>query len=305
MLHRFSTCVVGCTILLILAGSLVTSHGAGLSVPDWPTSYGWNLFTFPPSMWVANIFYEHGHRLIASGVGALTIALVIWLWAAGTPRWLRWLGVAALSAVIAQGLLGGLTVLFFLPPAVSTAHAGLAELFLCLVVSIALFTSPGWRAPSTPVDDPRLRRIATLNTTLIYGQILVGATMRHTGAGLAIPDFPLMFGHLLPDHWSAGIAVHCGHRLGAMIVAGAAIAITIDIWRRHGDRPELTSPARLLVLAVIVQVTLGASVVLSRLQPWVNSAHVVGGAVVLTTSLVIALRSWQVRLPFQIDSRPA
>jgi heme a synthase len=305
MLHRFSTCVVGCTILLILAGSLVTSHGAGLSVPDWPTSYGWNLFTFPPSMWVANIFYEHGHRLIASGVGALTIALVIWLWAADTPRWLRWLGVAALSAVIAQGLLGGLTVLFFLPPAVSTAHAGLAELFLCLMVSIALFTSPGWRAPSTPVDDPRLRRIATLNTTLIYGQILVGATMRHTGAGLAIPDFPLMFGHLLPDHWSAGIAVHCGHRLGAMIVAGAAIATTIDIWRRHGDRPELTSPARLLVLAVIVQVTSGASVVLSRLQPWVNSAHVVGGAVVLTTSLVIALRSWQVRLPFQIDSRPA
>jgi len=256
-------------------------------------------------MWVANILYEHGHRLIASGVGALTITLVIWLWAADTPRWLRWLGVAALSAVIAQGLLGGLTVLFFLPPAVSTAHAGLAELFLCMMVAIALFTSPGWRAPSTPVDDPRLRRIAALNIALIYGQILVGATMRHTGAGLAIPDFPLMFGHLLPDHWSAGIAVHCGHRLGAMIVAGAAIATTIDIWRRHGDRPELTSPARLLVLAVIVQVTLGASVVLSRLQPWVNSAHVVGGAVVLTTSLVIALRSWQVRLPFQIDSRPA
>ena len=297
MLHRFSTCVVGCTILLILAGSLVTSHGAGLSVPDWPTSYGWNLFTFPPSMWVANILYEHGHRLIASGVGALTIGLVIWLWAADTPRWMRWLGVAALSAVIAQGLLGGLTVLFFLPPAVSTAHAGLAELFLCMMVSIALFTSPGWRAPSTPVDDARLRRIAALNTALIYGQILVGATMRHTGAGLAIPDFPFMFGHLLPDHWSAGIAVHCGHRLGAMIVAGAAIATTIDIWRRHGDRVELTGPARLLVLAVIVQVTLGASVVLSRLQPWVNSAHVVGGAIVLTTSLVIALRSWQVRLP--------
>src|SRR6476659_7973650 len=125
MLHRFSKFLVACTVILILAGSLVTSHDAGLSVPDWPTSYGWSMFTFPPSMWVANILYEHGHRLIASGVGALTIALVIWLWAADTPRWLRWLGVAALSAVIAQGLLGGLTVLFFLPPAVSTAHAGL------------------------------------------------------------------------------------------------------------------------------------------------------------------------------------
>src|SRR5215470_10269770 len=138
MLSRFSQVLAGCTIVLILAGSLVTSNGAGLSVPDWPTTYGWNMFTFPPSMWVGNILFEHGHRLVASGVGALTIVLVVWLWAAGTPRWLRWLGVAALCAVIAQGLLGGLTVLLFLPPAVSTAHAALAELFLCLTVAIAL-----------------------------------------------------------------------------------------------------------------------------------------------------------------------
>src|SRR5262249_41351886 len=123
MLHRFSQCLVGCTILLILAGSLVTSHGAGLSVPDWPTSYGGSMWTFPPSMWVANVLFEHGHRLVASGVGVLTIVLAAWLWAVDTPRWLRWLGVGALCAVIAQGLLGGLTVLFFLPPAVSTAHA--------------------------------------------------------------------------------------------------------------------------------------------------------------------------------------
>src|SRR5215510_2556623 len=102
MLHRFSQCLVGCTIVLILAGSLVTSHGAGLSVPDWPTSYGWNMFTFPPSMWVANILFEHGHRLVASGVGVLTIVLVAWFWAAETPRWLRWFGVAALCAVVAQ-----------------------------------------------------------------------------------------------------------------------------------------------------------------------------------------------------------
>src|SRR5207302_3228 len=132
LLHRFAKVVVACTVLLILAGSLVTSHDAGLSVPDWPTSYGWNMFTFPPSMWVANIFYEHGHRLIASTVGFLTIILAVWLWLAESRRWLRWLGVAALGAVIAQGVLGGLTVLFFLPPAVSTAHAGLAEIFFCL-----------------------------------------------------------------------------------------------------------------------------------------------------------------------------
>src|SRR3954468_22504111 len=119
MLHRFAKFLVGCTVLLFLAGSLVTSHDAGLSVPDWPTSYGWNMFTFPPSMWVANILYEHGHRLIARSVGFLTIILVFGLSLAEPRRWLRWLGVAALGAVIAQGVLGGLTVLFFLPAPVS------------------------------------------------------------------------------------------------------------------------------------------------------------------------------------------
>ena len=144
MLHRFAKFVAACTVLLILAGSLVTSNDAGLSVPDWPTSYGWSMFTFPPSMWVANILYEHGHRLIASTVGFLTIILAAWLWMADSRRWMRFLGLAALGAVVAQGVLGGLTVLFFLPPAISTAHAALAEIFFCITISIALFTSPEW-----------------------------------------------------------------------------------------------------------------------------------------------------------------
>jgi cytochrome c oxidase assembly protein subunit 15 len=304
MLHRFSKCLVGCTILLILAGSLVTSHGAGLSVPDWPTSYGWNMFTFPPSMWVGNILFEHGHRLVASGVGVLTIVLVAWLWAAATPSWLRWFGVAGLCVVIAQGLLGGITVRFFLPPAVSTAHAALAEMFFCITVAIALFTSPQWRSHAARVDDQRLRRIATATTALVYCQILVGATMRHTGAGLAIPDFPFMFGHLVPNHWNAGIAVHFAHRLGATVVVTAVSATAFEIWRYHRGRLELAGPAGVLLMAVVAQVTLGASVVLSRLQPWVNSAHVVVGATVLATSLVIALRSWQSRLPRWTPTHP-
>src|SRR3954468_18345709 len=189
MLHRFSKFLVACTVLLILAGSLVTSHDAGLSVPDWPTSYGWNMFTFPPSMWVANILYEHGHRLIASSVGFLTIILVFWLFLAEPRRWLRWLGVAALGAVIAQGVLGGLTVLFFLPAPVSTAHAGLAEIFFCMTVAVALFTSPKWidgyrgHLVSSGGNVATLRKFATATTVLIYCQILIGATMRHTGAG--------------------------------------------------------------------------------------------------------------------------
>src|SRR5882672_11619580 len=166
VLHRFAKLLAASAVLLILAGSLVTSHDAGLSVPDWPTSYGWNMFTFPPRMWVANILYEHGHRLIASSVGFLTIVLAVWLWMKDSRSWLRWFGVAALGAVIAQGLLGGLTVLFFLPPAVSTAHAALAEIFFCMTVAIALFTSPAWNTASD-LNDGTLRRLATATTVLI------------------------------------------------------------------------------------------------------------------------------------------
>src|SRR3989454_7948350 len=207
------------------------------------------MFPSPPRMWVANIFYEHGHRLIASSVGFLTIVLAVWLWMKESRSWLRWFGVAALGAVIAQGLLGGLTVLFFLPPAVSTAHAALAEIFFCMTVAIAVFTSTGWQAASA-LNDGTLRRLATTTTVLIYIQILIGATMRHTGAGLAIPDFPLMFGHIVPDHWSAGIAVHFAHRVGAAIVSLFVLATSAHVWYHHRRRPELTRPAALIVVLV-------------------------------------------------------
>jgi heme a synthase len=309
MLHRFARFVVAATVLLILAGSLVTSHDAGLSVPDWPTSYGWNMFTFPPSMWVANIFYEHGHRLIASSVGMLTIVLAIWLWTTERRRWLRWFGVAALGAIVAQGILGGLTVLFLLPAAISTAHAGLAEIFFCITVAIALFTSPGWKSGySGTIDDPTLRRLATTTTILVYTQILIGATMRHTGAGLAIPDFPLMFGHVVPDHWNAKIAVHFAHRVGAVVVAASIITTVRYIWRRYTDRSELAQPALVIVLLTTVQIALGALTVITRRDVWINSVHVVVGALVLTTSLVITLRSWRARFvdaPIEPDRNAA
>lgn len=305
VLHRYTKFLAGCTILLILAGSLVTSNGAGLSVPDWPTTYGWNLFTFPPSMWVANIFYEHGHRLIASAVGFLTVLLVIWLWLSDAAPWVRRTGAAALSAVIAQGILGGVTVLFFLPPAVSTAHAALAEIFFCVIVSLALFTSPGWNEPHATVDDRRLRGWATATTLVIYAQILIGATMRHTGAGLAIPDFPWMFGHVIPDRWSQAVAIHFAHRLGAIAVVIATASLAAHIWRHHASRPQLAVPAVLLLLLVLAQLTFGALNVLSGLRPWVNSAHVVVGALVLTTSLVVTLRSWQSRFPAARADRAA
>ncbi len=297
-MHWFARFVVACTVVLVLAGSLVTSTDSGLAVPDWPTTYGWNMFTFPPSMWVGGIFYEHGHRLIASTVGFLTIILAAWLWLAESRIWLKRLGLVALAAVIVQGLLGGLTVMYFLPAPVSTAHAGLAEIFFCLTVAIALFTSPGWRASGSQVakvDDRALRIVATSTTALVYIQILLGATMRHTEAGLAIPDFPLMFGGLLPDRWNPQIAIHFSHRLGAVIVSLAALATTSHVWYHHRGIGALTRPAFLLAGLVAVQVTLGAFTVLSGLHVAVNSAHVVCGALVLTTSLVITLRSWRIR----------
>ena len=312
MLHRFAKLVALCTGCLILAGSLVTSNAAGLSVPDWPTSYGWNMFTFPPSMWVGNILYEHGHRLIASSVGFLTIVLAIWLWRAESRRWMRWLGVASLGAVVAQGVLGGITVLFFLPPAVSTAHAALAEIFFCLTVSIALFTSPGWirgyasredRGPG--VEDGTLRAVATWTTIVVFGQILIGATMRHTGAGLAIPDFPLMFGHLIPTHWDPKIAIHFAHRVGALVVALSVLATAGHVFYHQPRRRELTRPAALVCALVAVQITLGALTVLSGRNVWINSAHVVGGALVLTTTLVIALRAWRIRFAALSELREA
>ena len=304
MLHRFATFVAGCTILLVLAGSLVTSTASGLSVPDWPTTYGWNMFTFPPQHWVGGILYEHSHRLIASTVGFLTIILAAWLWRADPRRWMKWLGVAALGAVVAQGVLGGITVLFFLPAAISTAHAGLAEIFFCITVAIALFTSPGWiRGDSAVrVDDRVLRNVATATTILIFAQILIGATMRHTGAGLAIPDFPLMFGHLMPTHWDPKIAIHFAHRVGALVVTLAAIATSAHVFYHHRGRPELTRPAALILGLVGLQVTLGALTVLSRRDVSINSAHVVVGALVLATSLVIMLRSWHARFPQGVGS---
>src|ERR1700731_353581 len=185
-LRRFTKLVAGSTLFLIFAGAMVTSTGSGLAVPDWPLSYG---MLMPPM--VGGIFYEHGHRMVAATVGLLTVIQAIWLQRRERKRFVRILGWCAVGAVIAQGLLGGLTVLLLLPPAVSIAHASLAEIFFCTNVSIALFTSR-WFASvrSMPKGDAPIAGSTAL-LVLVFAQILVGALMRHLHAGLAIPDFPL------------------------------------------------------------------------------------------------------------------
>lgn len=294
-LHRYAKLVAFSTVLLIAAGGMVTSTDSGLAVPDWPNTYGRFMFTFPVEQMVGGIFYEHGHRLIASTVGLLTIILAAWTWRVDERRWVRWLAIAALGTVILQGLLGGLTVLLLLPAPVSIGHAGLAQLFFCLTIALALFTSPGWRAPNTTREDPRLQQLAALTSLLIFGQILLGATMRHIEAGMAIPDFPLAYGRVLPPFWSTGIAVHFAHRVGAIVVTLAILAAAHQAWHGHSTQRRLRRPALLLVCLVAVQVTLGASVVWSGLQPIVNTAHVVNGALLLATSVVLTLRGFRPR----------
>ena len=317
MLPLFAALVAASTAALIFAGGLVTSTGSGLSVPDWPNTYGWFMWAFPVSKMVGGIFYEHLHRLIASTVGFLIVVLAIWLYRAEPRRWVRNLGYIALGAVITQGILGGITVLWYLPDAVSIAHASLAQIVFCLTATIALVTSRGWKRgyadPKGPrresrIPNPESRRDATLErlaivtTSVIYVQILIGATMRHTGAGLAIPDFPLAFGHLIPPMWDAKIAIHFAHRVGAATVTLLILATAGHVFHHHAKRRELARPAILLLALVALQVTLGALTVLSQKQFIINSLHVVNGALVLVTSLVLTLRAHRARFSDSLDA---
>jgi cytochrome c oxidase assembly protein subunit 15 len=282
-LRRFAKFTAASTLFLIFAGAMVTSTGSGLAVPDWPLSYG---MLMPPM--VGGIFYEHGHRVIAATVGLLTVLQAIWLQLREPKRFVRMLGWAAVGAVIAQGVLGGLTVIFLLPPAISIAHAGLAEIFFCLNVSIAFFTSLffGELRATERGDAPVAGSTAVV--FIVYLQILAGALMRHLGAGLAIPDFPLSFGRLVPRFTSAAIAVNFGHRIGALLVTAAVIAIFVRL-RRFDPRHPLRRVSRLLVLVVPAQLMLGACTVWSGKQPVITSLHVVTGALTLALALILAL----------------
>jgi cytochrome c oxidase assembly protein subunit 15 len=306
MLFRwFTRLLAGATLVLILAGALVTSTGSGLSVPDWPTSYGYNMFTFPLHLMVGGIMFEHGHRLIASTVGLLTIVLAVWLWLREGRRWMRWMGVAALAAVILQGVLGGLTVLFSLPDAISIGHAGLAQIFFCMMVAIAVFSSRSWLSGESIIDDGALRWLSIATVLAVYVQILLGATMRHTGAGLAIPDFPLAFGRIVPPDWTVPVAIHFSHRVGAGVVSILVALLVLHVRRRHGAHRALRRPADALALLLVAQVALGAYVVWTRRDMYVNSLHVMVGALVLALAVVMALRAHRIRfsLPTTAASR--
>ncbi len=290
-LHRFALFTSFCTAFLIFVGGLVTSTESGLAVPDWPLSYG---MFFPPM--VGGIFYEHGHRMVAAFVGFLTVILTIWTCATEKRAWVRRLSVAAFFAVLTQGILGGLTVIYLLPTAISMTHACLAQTFFCLVVSLALFTSPGWKNGLPSVTDKSagigLPALCGLTTAAIYLQLILGALMRHTDSGLAIPDFPLAFGRIIPPFNSPNIAIHFAHRLGATIVTGTIIWTFSRIAREFKSYRMLFRPALTMFALVVVQLTLGALTVLTAKSVVPTTAHVATGAVILGTSVVLTLRAF-------------
>jgi cytochrome c oxidase assembly protein subunit 15 len=287
-LHRFAMLTAAATFFLVIAGGLVTSTGSGLSVPDWPLSYGQY---FPPM--VGGIFFEHGHRMVAGTVGLLTIGLATWLWFGDCRRWVRRMGIGAVVGVLAQAVLGGITVLFLLPTPISVSHAGLAMAFFALVSSIAVVTGPGWfcvEPQEPPAERPTLPRAALIAAVAVYVQILLGATVRHTGSGLACPDFPLCNGQLFPALSSAGIGFQLLHRGGALLVAGLVLWVVWRVRSEHPDLGELQWPALVAFCLLVLQVLLGALTVWTGLAVTPTTIHVATGALLLVTMVVLTLR---------------
>ena len=277
--HRFTVLAAGCVFLLIVAGALVTSNDAGLSVPDWPTSFG-SLYRIPPL--VGGVKFEHGHRMLAEAIGLLTIGVAVWTQKVDRRRWIRVLAWCALGTVIAQGILGGLTVLLYLPPAISTAHATLAQTFFCIMVGIAFFTSRSWVQSPEPVvrldERPRLTMIAMLTVAVVWLQLIMGAAFRHSGI------------RLLP------------HLVGAAVVFCTVSWLGITTLKRHRKVPQLARPAGLLLFLLALQILLGFSSYVTRVV-WNHGisaplgsmvlatvAHVACGALVLVTTVILAVQ---------------
>jgi cytochrome c oxidase assembly protein subunit 15 len=292
-LHRFAFFTSCFTFPLIFVGGLVKSHEAGLSVPDWPTTYGYNMFTFPFHMMVGNIFYEHGHRYYASIVGFCILILAIWIWRKESRKWVQKLGLIALVAVSVQGILGGVTVKMFLPWYVSTAHAALAQITFCLTVALSMVTSKWWNGDVTKRANrtyDQLHILTAFTVGAIFIQLLLGAIMRHLNAGLAIPTWPLANGNILPDFTSVGVALNFAHRTWAFIVAILIFTTAYFAIKASKEHPSFKKPAIAGMLLVVMQITLGAMTILTEKEPNWTSLHVVGGAAVLASQFVLAVR---------------
>jgi heme a synthase len=290
-LHCFAVFTACATLVLIVAGALVTSNDAGLSVPDWPTTFG--SFYKMPAM-VGGVQYEHGHRMVAEFIGLLTIVLAVWTWIAEKRLWLRLLGLAALTTVIAQGILGGLTVLFFLPASVSSAHAAVAQTFFCIAVAIAVFTGRRWveEQPRTELDQrrPALFTLTLLSIFVLYVQLILGAMFRHHG----LSWWPHVINAavvVIVLSWTAVRAISVYRQVDAVrrpaiamlgltlaqLFLGFLAFVTRVMWGRDAAQPELP-----MVISTVV--------------------HVAVGALLLATNVVLAIQVWR-HVPVAFEER--
>lgn len=312
-LQRFTWFTAAATLFLICSGGMVTSKGVGLAVPDWPTTFGYNMFLFPVSQWVGGIFFEHTHRLIASTVGLLTIILAVWLWRVEPRRWVRNLGCVAVGAVILQGVLGGLRVTM-LKDEIGIFHACLAQAFLGLLVFIALVTSEFWNRISARSGAGRILWLAVLTVTLIYFQLGLGATMRHQHRDLAILDFPAAYGKLIPDVSASALAkinawrdaralsdvtafqiwLQMAHRALAVLIAIAIIAFWIFA-RTRSSNITLRRLSSVWLFLLLCQITLGAWTIWSNKAADIATTHVAVGAIMLSLGISICATIWRMR----------
>ncbi|MFI5400093.1 MAG: heme A synthase [SAR324 cluster bacterium] len=298
--HRLALLLCLATLVLLAAGALVVGTGSGLAVPDWPLANGQ---VFPPM--VGGILFEHGHRLIAATVGILTVVLAAWMATVEPRRWMRWLGYAAACAVVVQGLLGGVTVLLRLPRSVTIGHAMLAQNFFLLAVLMAQFTSAAWPRPARErgsagrpgTQSSALRWLAFAAVGAAEIEIFLGALVRHFNAGLAIPDFPLALGQLVPALDSFPVAVHFAHRVGALAVLVLSLAAGWTAFRHPARDAPLKRRVVALTALVLVQAALGASILWTQRSLAVTTLHVVNGGLVLASAALVAVRAWMLEAP--------
>jgi heme a synthase len=312
------------TLCLIFLGGQVKSHEAGLSVPDWPLTYGENPVTFGYSKWTGGIFHEHFHRLFAGGVALLTVLLAVLLYLKEQRVWLVALGAGAVFTVLLQAFLGGLTVWYQLPVLISSAHAVLAQTFflITIVIYYGLSTERARRVETVAQEGPEiqtpLKTAALILIVAVYAQLFMGALMRHTESGLAVYDFPTTAGNILPivnddalariNDWRfentdrlgaylpevtpGQVAVHLAHRGGAVLVTALVFGLAWMAYRRRDGNPLLWRTSLWLCGLVALQIVLGAFTIWTTKHPYVTSFHVATGAAILGLSTVLALRAW-------------
>ncbi len=322
-LHVLAWLTLLATFPLIFVGGQVTSYGAGLAVPDWPNSFGYNMFLLPWDLWKqGGVFLEHTHRLLGTVVGGLAILLVVFSWMkrfGGTPTQ-RWLSVVILTAVIIQGILGGLRVIW-INLDLAVVHGVFAQMTMCLIGLMVVVTSRWWQRAADearPGEATALRRLAVISVILLFVQLILGAMVRHYEADLAIPDLPLAYGRVIPPVSEEGLAaanfsrlsepalgtttlwdiwIHFAHRLGAVAVSATLIATVILAWRRRQSARGLAVPAVTIFVLLVTQFTLGVLTVIYRVPPDLATFHVAVGATLLLVTFVLAVRVMRLYAP--------